>query len=138
MHPSFVPTYGAESWQLSNAPVFSMAAHKASLDIFREAGMKRVSAKRDLLTGFAERVILDAIGNRSDIRIITPSNILRRGAQLSLELDTKGNDVYNALIDAGLVVDWRNPNVIRIAPVPLYNTFGDVAVFGEELTRVIT
>ncbi|MBI2793123.1 MAG: kynureninase [Ignavibacteria bacterium] len=138
MHPSFVPTYGAESWQLSNAPVFSMAAHKASLDIFREAGMKRVSAKRELLTGFAERVILDAIGNRSDIRIITPSNILRRGAQLSLELDTKGNDVYNALIDAGLVVDWRNPNVIRIAPVPLYNTFGDVAVFGEELVRAIT
>lgn len=138
MNPNFVPTYGAESWQLSNAPVFSMAAHKASLDIFREAGMKRISAKRELLTGFAERVILNAIGNRSDIRIITPSNPLRRGAQLSLEVDAKGNDVYNALIDAGLVVDWRKPNVIRIAPAPLYNTFNDVAVFGAELTRAIT
>lgn len=137
MRHNFVPTYGADSWQLSNAPVLSMAAHKASLDIFQEAGMKRISAKRDALTGFAERVIMDAIVDRNDIRIITPGNPLRRGAQLSLEFDAKGNDVYKALIHAGVVVDWRKPNVLRIAPAPLYNTFRDVATFGTELLRAI-
>lgn len=138
MRQDFVPTQGANGWQLSNAPIFSMAAHKAPLDIFREAEMKRISAKRDALTGFAERVIVSAIGNRNDIRIITPADPARRGAQLSLEFDAEGNDVYNALIAAGVTVDFRKPNVIRIAPAPLYNTFEDVAIFGAELLHAIS
>jgi len=138
MAHAFEPTYGADGWQLSNAQILPMAAHKASLDIFMEAGMDRISAKRDALTGYAEEIITAVIGDRTDIRIITPTEKHRRGAQLSLQFDKNGRAIFDALTARGIVVDWRTPDVIRFAPAPLYNSFADVAVFGHHLSEILT
>jgi kynureninase len=129
MEKGFIPALGAEGWQLSNAPVLSMAAHKASLDIFMEAGMKNIFEKRDLLTGYFE-FLIDTINNNAGEKVltsITPRNQKQRGCQLSLCINNgKGREVYDRLKEQGVSVDWREPNVIRAAPVPLYNSFEDV------------
>jgi len=128
MEKGFKPIPSAEAWQLSNAPVLAMAAHKASLDIFSEAGMNKISEKRDKLTGFLEYLIKS---NAPEVKVITPGDPLKRGAQLSLEFASNGKEQYKALSEAGVIADWREPNVIRIAPVPLYNSFEDVFKFGQ-------
>ncbi|MBK7034004.1 MAG: kynureninase [Ignavibacteria bacterium] len=137
MEHQFVPTFGADGWQLSNAQVLQMAALRASLETFVEAGFDRISAKRDRLTAFAERVINDVIGARDWIRIITPSTPQNRGAQLSIHFDRSGREVFDALIAAGVIVDWRTPSVIRLAPAPLYSSFADVAAFGEAFAQIL-
>jgi kynureninase len=126
-----IPT--AEGWQLSNAPVLSMAAHKASLDIFNEAGIHNLHKKRKALTMYAH-FILNDINRRPHkkvIEIITPSNENERGCQVSMFMLQNGKQIFNALTQEGILVDWREPNVIRIAPVPLYNTFEDIWRFGN-------
>jgi kynureninase len=126
-----IPT--AEGWQLSNAPVLSMAAHKAALDIFTEAGMDNLVAKSKLLTAYL-LFIFDDINTRCQhkiIEIITPRDEHARGCQLSLLMLERGKEVFNALIARGVVADWREPDVIRIAPVPLYNTFEEIFRFGS-------
>lgn len=128
MEKGFKPIPTAEGWQLSNAPVLAMAAHKASLDIFNEVGMERLFEKRDNLTAYLEYLIK---ANAPDIHIITPSNPQKRGCQLSMELANDGKARFEALTKAGVVADWREPNVIRVAPVPLYNSFQDVYKFGQ-------
>jgi len=132
--------YGAEGWQLSNAPVLGMAAHLASLDIFEAAGMDRIGAKRDELTAFLEFVIQD-ISKRNEDRctfeIITPSDKTKRGAQLSILAHGQGKSLFDALTKQGVIADWREPNVIRIAPAPLYNSFEDCYRFGQCLERAI-
>ncbi|MFZ9870862.1 MAG: kynureninase [Candidatus Kapaibacteriota bacterium] len=135
MDHDFVPTPGADGWQLSNAQILPMAAHKASLDIFMEAGMDRIARKRDQLTAFAWDVITDVVADRTDVRIITPADPSRRGAQLSIQFDHHGRAVFDALTRRGVIVDWRVPNVIRMAPAPLYNSFADVAEFGKHLAE---
>lgn len=137
MRHAFQPALGADGWQLSNAPILSMAAQLASLQIFAEARMERIGEKRTALTAFAERVINSAIGKRTDVRIITPASPLERGAQLSLQIDVGGRDVFDALTARGVVVDWRVPDVIRLAPVPLYNSYCDVARFGSILEEIL-
>lgn len=137
MSHGFEPTFGVDGWQLSNAPVLSMAAHKASLDIFSEVGMPAISAKRDQLTGLLEEVILSVLHGRNDIRIITPSQRHRRGAQLSVQFDANGRAIFEQLHARGVIVDWRHPNVIRIAPAPLYNSYGDVVKFGEIFADIL-
>ena len=140
MEHGFSPSFGADGWQLSNAQVLPMAAHKASLDIFMEAGMQALSAKREALTGLLERMINEVAMRHSQIRIITPSNPAERGAQLSVAFTERGKEVFDALHAQGIVVDWRVPNVIRIAPVPLYNTFDEVYRFGmafDEICRKV-
>ncbi len=142
MPRQFEPAKGARGWQLSNAPVLSMAALKASLDIFQEAGMKRLEAKTKLLTGFLEMIIQDINnantknGKKAPIGIITPADPIQRGCQLSLILNNKGKEVYQKLMQAGIIVDWREPDVLRAAPVPLYNSFTDVFRFGEYLNML--
>jgi len=140
MEPGFKPMYGAEGWQLSNAPVLGMAAHLASLDIFDEAGMDRIGQKRDQLTGFLEFVI-DAISERNADRctfeIITPRDPSKRGAQLSILAHGQGKALFDALSEQGVIADWREPNVIRIAPAPLYNSFEDCYRFGQCLEQAI-
>ena len=143
MPRTFVPAVGARSWQLSNAPVLGMAALKASLDIFQEAGMERLHKKSIKLTGFLEKII-DEInakkieaGKPKPIKIITPHNSAERGCQLSLVLEEKGKEVYQKLMEAGIIIDWREPDVIRVAPVPLYNTFTDVYRFGKLLQELV-
>ncbi len=122
---------GAQAWQLSNAPALLMATHKAALEVFDEAGMPRLRAKSELLTGFLAFVIRDIAGSR--IRIITPTAPEERGAQLSMFIEKNGRAVFDYLMAHGVIVDWREPNVIRAAPAPLYNSFEDVWRFGEAL-----
>lgn len=140
MEPGFIPMRGAEGWQLSNAPVLGMAAHLASLEIFEEAGMKRIGEKRDVLTGFLEHVIKDISEKNKDrctFEIITPADKKKRGAQLSILVHGQGKALFDALTDQGVIADWREPNVIRVAPAPLYNSFEDCYQFGVYLERAI-
>lgn len=139
MKPGFRPIPGAEGWQLSNAPVFSMAVHKASLDIFDEAGMPAIRNKSEQLTAFLDFVLQEtarAVGNAS-FEVITPATKEARGAQLSVLVHGAGKWLFDALTHRGVVVDWREPNVIRMAPAPLYNSFEDVFRFGQILTEVL-
>jgi len=136
MEPGFNPMKGAEGWQISNAPVLGMAAHLASLDIFDEVGMDVLVKKRNQLTNYLEELIQD-ISNRHtatcQLEIITPKEISRRGAQLSVLVHGKGKAVFDALSAQGVIADWREPNVIRVAPTPLYNSFEDIYRFAQYL-----
>ena len=134
MEKDFVPIPSAEAWQMSNAPVLSMAAHKAAVDIFDEAGMDALVAKTELLTGYLEYII-DEINKSLEqkLEIITPRDKSQRGCQLSIVAHGRGKDLFNKLTEAGVISDWREPNVIRCAPVPLYNSFEDVFNFGKIL-----
>ena len=140
MEPGFKPMPGAEGWQLSNAPVLGMAAHLASLEIFAEAGMERIGAKRDLMTAYLEFVIDDISERNADrctFELITPRDKSKRGAQLSIMAKGQGKALFDALSDLGVVADWREPNVIRVAPAPLYNSFEDCFWFGQLLEKAI-
>ena len=138
MEPDFRPIPTAEAWQLSNAPVFAMAPHRAALDLFDEAGMDRLVAKSKLLTGFLEFVV-DRIAEETSTRleIITPRDPENRGCQLSVVLHGQGRQLFDDLAQRGVVADWREPNVIRLAPVPLYNSFEDVWRFGAILKEIL-
>ena len=140
MQPGFNPMKGAEGWQLSNAPVLGMAAHLASLDIFEEAGMERIGEKRDLMTAYMEFVIDDISEKnkeRCTFELITPRDKTKRGAQLSIMAKGQGKALFDALSAEGVVADWREPNVIRIAPAPLYNSYEDCYWFGQLLEKAI-
>ncbi|MCB0792981.1 MAG: kynureninase [Flavobacteriales bacterium] len=139
MERTFKPIPTAEAWQLSNAPVFAMAPHRAALDIFDEAGMDRLIAKSRELTGYLETTIdrvAEATG--SDLEIITPRDPDQRGCQLSVVLHGHGRKLFDALTGHGVIADWREPNVIRMAPVPLYNSFEDVQRFGSVLEQCLS
>lgn len=128
MGSEFQPIPTAEGWQLSNPPILSLAAIRASLEIFTQAGgMPALRAKSEKLTGYLEYLLRAECGQHIDI--ITPSDPARRGCQLSLSLRSSGKDVHQRLEAGGVSCDWREPNVIRVAPVPLYNTFEEVARF---------
>ncbi|WP_066759825.1 kynureninase [Crocinitomix algicola] len=140
MEPGFQPIPGAEGWQLSNAPVLGMAAHLASLDIFDEVGMDALIEKRKDLTNYLEFLIndiSDRLGDACTFEIITPKNETQRGAQLSILAHGMGKPLFDAITKMGVIADWREPNVIRIAPVPLYNSFEDVYRFSECLEKAI-
>ncbi len=122
---------GAEGWQLSNPPILSMAAIKASADLFNEVGMDKLIEKSEKLTGYFEFLINEL--DNSDIKIITPSNPKERGCQLSIQVKNADRALHNKLTEAGVVSDWREPDVIRCAPVPLYNSFEDVFKMVEKL-----
>jgi len=139
MEPGFQPMEGAEGWQLSNAPILGMAAHLASLTIFDEVGMKAISAKRNDLTAYLEFIIhaISSSSEKVNFEIITPTDKTKRGAQLSILAHGQGKDLFDALSGSGVVADWREPNVIRIAPAPLYNSYEDVYHFGQRLKAAI-
>jgi len=132
-----IPT--AEGWQLSNAPVLSMAAHKASLDIFEEAGMERLHEKRKRLFEYLLFIIDDCNSKAADkiIEVITPRAEKDRGCQVSMLMLKNGKEIFNELTKEGVIADWREPNVIRIAPVPLYNSFEDIYRFGEIIQSIV-
>ena len=132
-----IPT--AEGWQLSNAPILSMAAHKAALDIFEEAGMERLHNKRGLLSSYLSFVINDCNRKASEkiIEIITPENEMERGCQVSMLMLKNGKQIFDELTRQSVIADWREPNVIRVAPVPLYNSFKDIYRFGQIISSII-
>lgn len=153
MEKGFVPIPTAEAWQLSNAAVFSMAPHLASLTIFEKAGIDKLIYKSELLTAYLEYIIeetnhyLKEKNSKVYLRIITPKNndekinhlcAINRGAQLSLIAENIGKELFNKLTDRGVIADWREPNVIRLAPVPLYNSFMDIYDFGQILKAVFS
>lgn len=136
MKPGFVPTPGAEGWQISNPPILPLAALRASLEIFDAAGMARLREKSRLLTGYAE-FLIGEIGAKT-LQIITPRDPEQRGCQLSLVIKKGGRPVFEQLSRAGVICDWREPDVIRIAPVPLYNTFEEVFRFSQILRGILS
>lgn len=135
MRGEFDQLPGAEGWQLSNPPILSMAAIKASADIFNKIGMEKLISKSRKLTGYFE-FLINALNN-SNIKIITPSNPKERGCQLSIQVKNANKALHNKLTQAGVVSDWREPDVIRCAPVPLYNSFEDVYKMVEKLKDIL-
>ncbi len=133
MRQEFDPIRGAEGWQLSNPPILSMAAIRASLDVFKEAGFHNIREKSIKLTGFLEFLLKDL----KDIEIITPKNPKERGCQLSVELKSAGKDFFKKLTASGVIADWREPNVIRLAPIPLYNSYEDVFLLVEKIKSLL-
>lgn len=129
MEKQFNPTPTAEGWQLSNAPVLSLAAQWASLEIIRKAGISNMRGKSKKLTNYLEFLLNELVltkENPYQISIITPANTDERGCQLSLKVANKGKELYEKLKAANYIVDFRNPDIIRVSPVPLYNTFEEV------------
>jgi len=135
MPADFQAIPGAEGWQLSNPPILSAAALRASLDIFDEATMQRLREKSESLTGYLEFLLEQ--GHSSKFSIITPHDSALRGAQLSLRVSENGRALCDALAKEGIICDWREPDIMRVAPVPLYNTFLDVHIFAEKFLAAI-
>ncbi len=136
MRDGFDPIPGVESWQLSNPPILSMAAIKASLEIFQEAGIKNLRKKADILTGYLE-FLVDNIGD-DRIKIITPRDVKQRGSQLSIQVLSADKSLFDKISEAGVIADWREPDVIRIAPTALYNSYEDVYRFSELLKEQLS
>ena len=140
MEKGFKPIETAEGWQLSNAPVLSMAAHFAALEVFHEAGMDNLIAKAEKLTGYLEFIIDDVSSEQpadKKFEIITPRDKTQRGCQISFVAHNRGKNLFTDLLSCGVISDWREPNVIRLAPVPLYNSFEDMYKFGQLLKSVL-
>ena len=140
MEKGFQPLAGAEGWQLSNAPVLGMAAHLAALEIFNEAGMDNIGEKRDLITSYLEFVI-DSISEKykekCSFELITPRDKTQRGTQLSVKINGQGAELFKRICELGVLADWREPNVIRLAPVPLYTRYEDCFYFGQILEEAL-
>lgn len=138
MGPEFEPVASADAWSLSNPPVLAIAPVRVSLEIFDKAGMPALRAKSERMTGYLQALI-DAIpGAERLVEVITPREPAARGCQLSIAVKERPKDLHKALGADGVVCDFREPNVIRVAPVPLYNTFHDCWRFAEILKRHIT
>ena len=130
MGPQFQPTPGADGWQLSNPPILALAPLRVSLELFSRAGLPALRAKSEKLTAYLEAQVLARLANV--LEIVTPAQPERRGCQLSLRVRggrDRGRALFDYLVAQGIVGDWREPDVIRISPVPLYNTFADVQRF---------
>ncbi|MEP6704580.1 MAG: kynureninase, partial [Acidobacteriota bacterium] len=131
MGPEFRPIPGAEGWQISNPPILQMAALRASLEIFDQLGMPALREKSERLTGYLE-FLLREIGDER-ISVITPPDPRQRGCQLSVRANHADKNLFHAVTSRGVSADWREPDVIRVAPAPLYNSFSDVYGFVEIL-----
>ncbi|WP_281765707.1 kynureninase [Neptunitalea lumnitzerae] len=138
MEPEFTPMPNAEAWHISNAAVIAMAPYLASLELFEEIGMEKLIAKRNVITAYLEFILLDIAKEvGSSFEIITPSNPSERASQLSVFLHGEGRALFDYLMENGVITDWREPNVIRLAPVPLYCSFEDMYHFGQLLKKGI-
>jgi len=135
LEPEFIPKPGADGWQVSNPPIFSLAPVLASYDIFHEVGMDALREKSIKLTGYLETLLI-RIGSKR-FEIITPRDPAQRGCQLSLLVHQGAKELLAALHKNGVICDFREPNVIRVAPVPLYNSFHDVWRFAQILSQLV-
>jgi kynureninase len=139
MEKGFKAMPGAEGWQLSTPAMFLYAAHLAALEIFNDAGWEKILQKQKLLTAYLW-FLLDEVNNSSTkklIEFITPRNEKERGCQVSMLMLENGKEIYNSLMEQGVFTDWREPNVIRLAPVPLYNRFEEVWKFADALKKLV-
>lgn len=139
MEPDFDPVHGADGWQISNLPILSLAPYLASVEMFAEVGMDKLITKRNLITAYLE-FVLHEIDNELDgaeFEILTPSNQDERGCQLSVYLHGQGRELFERLMKNGVITDWREPNVIRLAPAPFYCSFEDMYDFGQILKDLI-
>jgi len=135
MKPEFEPMANADAWQISNAPVLSLAPYLASLELFEEVGMEALIQKRDKIVSYLEFILTEIDKEvASSFEIITPKD---RGCQLSVLLHGEGKALFNYLMDNGVITDWREPNVIRLAPAPFYCSYEDMYRFGQILKRGI-
>jgi kynureninase len=140
MAQGFDPAKGAEGWQVSTSPILLMAVHKAALDIFEKAGgLERLRNKSILLTGYLEYLIAEINQKHNELlfTIITPANPDERGCQLSVVCKRDGKAIFNYLAKSGVIGDWREPDVIRLSPVPLYNSFKDVYEAARHLDEAL-
>lgn len=139
MEPDFDPVHGADGWQISNLPILSLAPYLSSVEMFAEVGMDKLIAKRNLITSYLEFVLheIDKELEGADFEILTPSNQEERGCQLSVYLHGQGRELFEYLMKNGVITDWREPNVIRLAPAPFYCSFEDMYEFGQILKRGI-
>jgi kynureninase len=137
MKKGFKPMSGADGWQLSNINVLSSAAHLAALSIFEEAGIDNLRTKSIRLTGFLEFLLKQIPDADNKLKILTPSDPEARGCQLSLFFSGRGRRIHEALESRHVLCDYRDPDVVRIAPTPLYNTFEEVYIFYEIINEVL-
>lgn len=135
MGPDFQPMIGAEGWQLSNPPIFGLAPLRASMEIFSEVGMERLRAKGIVLTGYLDFMLRQLKSEK--FSVITPCDPARRGAQLSIRLSGQGRDICDKLAENGVIGDWREPDIFRVAAVPLYNSYRDVYRFVERFAAAL-
>ena len=138
MENKFQPIPTAEGWQLSNPPILSLAAVRASLDLYDQAGIENLVAKSKSLTGFFIQCIDHLLGD--DVEIITPRDEESRGCQLSLKVNLRGvpgKEIFEKLEAGGIRTDWREPDVIRAAPVPFYNKYLEVFEFTRRLKEIL-
>ncbi|MBL7848516.1 MAG: kynureninase [Cyclobacteriaceae bacterium] len=136
MRKGFIPMPGVDGWQLSNFPVLSGAAHLASLEIFQAAGVRALRRKSVQLTGYLEYLLNDIDADHRYYTLITPRNPDERGCQISILMNHRnGHGVFKKITRLGVIADWREPDVIRVAPVPLYNSFEDVFRFVDLFSK---
>ena len=133
MNDNFLPIPTAESWQISNPPILSMAALKASLDIFYNIGFSKILKVSNVLKSH----LWNTLSSISGIEIITPSNINERGSQVSFRVSNDSEAIVMMLKDRNIICDFRKPDIVRIAPVPLYNTIDDIDIFADILADII-
>jgi kynureninase len=142
MGPTLAPMATADAWSLSNPPIFSLTPLKASLELFDRAGIERLRQKSLALTGYLEALLNDLGARRRSmgrpgLEVLTPQEPASRGCQLSIVAPGASREVQRTMLQRGVVCDFREPNVIRAAPVPLYNTFHDVWRFVRTLDEVL-
>jgi kynureninase len=131
MTPGFLPAIGADGWQVSTPPIPALALHRAALAVTAEAGLTAMRQKSELLTGLLAHIVRQYV----EIQQLTPDEFSQRGCQLSLLVRKRGKALFDHLTRDGIIGDWREPNCIRLAPSPLYNTFEDVWRVGQSLQR---
>lgn len=137
MKKGFKPMAGADGWQLSNVPILASAAHLASLQVFDSTSMAQLRKKSLLLTGYLHFLLNEIDNSERLFEIITPTNPDMRGCQLSILMRKNGKKVFSGLMKRGIYTDWREPDVIRAAPVPLYNSFSDVYIFASTFASLL-
>ncbi len=139
MEPKFDPVHGANGWQISNLPILSMAPYLASVEMFAKVGMEKLIKKRNLITAYLEFILkeIDAEVEGTSFEILTPESQNERGCQLSVYLHGQGKELFHYLMENGVITDWREPNVIRLAPAPFYSSFEDMYEFGQILRKGI-
>jgi len=139
MEPQFDPVRGADGWQISNLPILSLAPYLASVEMFAEVGMDKLIEKRNRITAYLEFILheIDKELEGAEFEILTPANQEERGCQLSVYLHGQGRELFDRLMKNGIITDWREPNVIRLAPAPFYCSFEDMYDFGQILKKLI-